>query len=156
MTDIDALIKSLDSSYFELGEAFADFPDIDLWTRPHPKLLSVGELAAHIAYGEGSSFFESGVDSPLNVRDARYYPHTVGTPVVLSMSAAEVLEEVNRVHEVCKAAFLADPKPYDALNPLRGDWSWGYTLEYAAFHVAYHTGQIYSVRHLLDHETADN
>lgn len=39
-------------------------------------------------------------------------------------------------------------------------WPVGYTynffLRYAIFHAAYHTGQIYTVRHLLGEQTPDN
>jgi len=34
--------------------------------------------------------------------------------------------------------------------------TYGAFLTYAAFHVAYQTGQMYSVRHLLGEETPDN
>jgi hypothetical protein len=72
------------------------------------------------------------------------------------MSAEEVLKEVQRIHGLCKASFVANPHESEEPNPNREGWSWGQTMEYQAFHVAYHTGQMYSVRHLLGHETVDN
>lgn len=156
MDGTELLIKALDSAIWELSEAFDGMPDEDVWKRPAARLLSVGELAAHIAYGEVVSILADGLESPFTVPAVRYYPYSVEEPLVLPMSAAEVYAEVKRVHEACKADLLAHPRPLDETNPIRTDWTWGYTLQYQAFHIAYHTGQIYSVRHLLGHQTADN
>jgi uncharacterized damage-inducible protein DinB len=155
MPELDGLIRALDSAHWELSVALEELPDEDVWKRPDPRLLSVGELAAHIAYGEASSFFG---DFPISItaNPVAYYPSAVGNPAVGQMGAEAILKEIQRVHLACKEAFLADPKPAGEINSLRGDWTWEYTLQYAAFHVAYHTGQIYSVRHLLGHETVDN
>lgn len=156
MASLDLLVKALDSAHWELSEAFKSLPDDDVWTRPHPRLLSVGEVAAHIAYWEARSFFGEDFESPLAAAAARYYSTNVAEPFSLPMGADAVLAEVGRVHEAGKAAFAANPHDSEEPNPNRGDWTWGFTLEYQGFHVAYHTGQIYSVRHLLGHATVDN
>lgn len=156
MANLDLLVKALDSAMWELSEAFKGLPDADVWRRPDPRLLSVGELAGHIAYGEAQSFLGEGFDSPLAGPGFSYYAANVADPVSLSMGAEEVLAEVRRVHEACKAAILAEPRDTEEPSPFREGWTWGYVLEYQGFHVAYHTGQIYSVRHLLGHETVDN
>lgn len=156
MSELGVLFKALDMALWELSEAFSGLPDGDVWVRPNPKLLSVGELAAHVAYWEAQSFFGEEFESPLTVASSRYYTTTVDEPFSLSMSAEEVLAEVRRVHEACKAEFAANPPSADEVNVHRGDWTWSFTLQYQAFHVAYHTGQMYSVRHLLGHETVDN
>ncbi len=118
--------------------------------------MSIGEQAAHIAYGEARWILGEGFDSPFTVPAVRYYPYSIEEPLVLPMSAAEVYAEVKRVHEACKADLLANPRNLEETSPYRSDWTWGYTLQYEAFHIAYHTGQIYSIRHLLGHQTADN
>lgn len=141
---------------FELGEAFKGLPDGDVWTRPDPRLLSVGELAAHVVYGEVDTFFGDHFESPLFTSMARYYTSHAGHPFALPMTADEVLAEVVRVHEACKASISANPPSAESPNPFRQGWTWGFALEYQAFHIAYHTGQMYSVRHLLGHETVDN
>jgi len=157
MAALDLLVKALDTAHWELSEAFKGLPDGDVWKRADPRLLSVGELAAHIAYWEARSFVGEGViESPLIVEAARYYTSNSTAPFTLPMGAEEVFGEVKRVHEAAKASFLANPHDSEDKNPNRDDWTWGWTLEYQAFHVAYHTGQIYSVRHLLGHETVDN
>jgi uncharacterized damage-inducible protein DinB len=157
MANLDLLVKALDTAHWEMSEAFKGLLDEDVWRRPVPQLLSIGELAAHIATGEAIFFFgEAGVESPLVTPAVRYYTSNVTAPFVLEMGAAEVLEEVQRVHALCKASFAADPRDSGEPNPNREEWTWGATFEYQAFHVAYHTGQIYSARHLLGHETVDN
>lgn len=157
MANLDLLLKALDTAQWEMSEAFKGLPDADVWRRPDPRLLSVGELAAHVAYWEAHSFFGEGkIDSPLTLPAARYYTSNSVEPFELPLGAEETLREVQRIHALCKAAFVADPHDSEEPNPNRGTWTWGSTLEYQAFHVAYHTGQMYSVRHLLGHQTVDN
>lgn len=156
MASLDLLMKALDTTVWEMSEAFKDIPDEDVWKRPVPQLLSVGEIAAHVAYWEAQSFFGENFDSPLALASARYYTSNVSEPYSLPMKAEEVFAEVRRVHEACKAHFAAHPHDSEEANPNRGDWTWGFTVEYQVFHIAYHTGQIYSVRHLLGHQTPDN
>lgn len=156
MTNPELLIKSLDSAFFELGEAFKDLPDADVWKRAHPSLLSVGELAVHIAYWEAQSFLGDSFESPLFAKAARYYTMNVTEPFALDLGASALHDEVKRIHEACKAALTSTEFEYDTPTPYREGWTWGYTLVYQAFHVAYYTGQMYSVRHLLGHETVDN
>jgi uncharacterized damage-inducible protein DinB len=148
-------IKPLDSAIWEMGEVFDGLKDEDVWVRPHPRLLSLGELAAHIAYGEAQSFFKD-FASPLVTENIRYYPVTVDQPLSVGMGAQELYAEVKRVHEACKEKFLTEKPDLDSKSPYREEWTWSYVLEYMAFHIAYHTGQMYSVRHLMGHETNNN
>ncbi len=156
MASLELLVKALDTAVWEMGEAFKGLADEDVWKRAHPRLLSVGELAAHVVYWEGRSFLGDAFDSPLNVDPARYYPATRDASFQLDLGAEAVYEEVKRVHDLCKASFAANPKDGGDPNPYREGWTWGFTLEYQVFHVAYHTGQMYSVRHLMGHDTVDN
>ena len=157
MASLDLLVKALDTAHWEMGEAFKGLPDADVWRRPDPRLLSVGELAAHVAYGEAQWLLgEAGMESPLVNAAVHYYTTNVERPFKVPMGADELLREVQRVHSVCRKVFSEDPPDSEALCPHREGATWGFVLEYSAFHVAYHTGQIYSVRHLLGHETVDN
>ncbi len=45
-------LEILELGYFEIGEAFKGLSDGNVWKRPADGLLSVGELAGHIAYWE--------------------------------------------------------------------------------------------------------
>jgi uncharacterized damage-inducible protein DinB len=62
-----------------------------------------------------------------------------------------------RVHEEAIAHFVAvNP---DLTNTAPGwppNYTYGEFLKYATFHVSYHTGQMFSVRHLLAEETPGN
>lgn len=155
MTGIEALVKAWDTCHWELGEAFKGLGDDDVWRRADPALLSIGEIAGHIAYGEATNCCLT-ADSPLVDEANRYYPVTVRDPFVAQLGAEETYGEIQRIHALAKESFLEKSFDPDALNPRRPDWTWLATLEYMVFHTAYHTGQIYSVRHLMGHETEDN
>lgn len=155
MEKIKALVDAWDNAHWEFTLVFEGLSDADLWKRPHPNLLSIGELAGHIAYNE-SYFAEGGmVDSPLADKRFSYYLNQVGSPIKLDLSVGDVLEEIKKVHEAAKAG-IAKVENFDAIVPWRDDLSWYYSLEYSVFHVAYHCGQAYSVRHLMGHDTTDN
>jgi hypothetical protein len=156
MAELDLLVAALDSAYWELAEAFKGLPDEDVWKRPHPRLLSVGELASHIAYWEDVGATGGTSGSPFLEQCARYYTSAVDTPLVMDLGAEALCREVERVHATVKAALVAAQPAAADKNPHRDGWTWGYSLQYMVFHVSYHTGQIYSVRHLLRHETVDN
>lgn len=156
MANLDLMIAALDAGHWELGEAFKGLPDEDVWKRAHPRLLSVGELATHIAYWEDVGATGGTSESPFLKQYARYYTSSVETPIVLDFGAEALYREVERVHGAVKAALVAAQPDSEDKNPHREGWTWGYSLGYMAFHVAYHTGQIYSVRHLLGHDTEDN
>ncbi len=160
MAKLDLLIQAWDEGHREFAIALEGLSDEDLWTRPHPKLLSIGELAGHMMYWEalmvGKDRLPGDVIEGILVDPAfNYYTEEIGQPVKLDIGVAELLTEVKRVHELAKKAMLDfDPASADAL-PGEG-WTWGYYLQYRVFHTAYHTGQAYSVRHLLGHTPTDN
>jgi hypothetical protein len=163
MSTLIPLIEAWDEAHREFAIALGDLPDADLWRRAHPRLLSVGELAGHVAYWQAVWVMGDGdprpdldrlpVQSPFLAPDFRYYTSSVDQPAQLALGPAQVLEEVMRVHEAAKAVVAEKGKD----DPYPGQWgTWGNLVQYQAFHVAYHTGQVYSVRHLLGHETEDN
>jgi hypothetical protein len=154
MTHEEALAP-MDLAIWEMSEAFDGMPAADMWVRPHPRLLSVGELAVHVAYGE-IRWLHPELESPLNQPRAGYYLDSVDDPFELPLGPTELYDEVKRVHEVCRARILEMQPDFSAKLPNRDDWAWGDTLQYMAFHIAYHTGQMYSARHLMGHETANN
>jgi hypothetical protein len=177
---LEAYLEILDLDYFEVTEAFKGLADENVWKRPAEGLLSVGELAGHIAYweamrlaGEGQEVSLMGegqeaeaeqtkslVSSPLVDPRFRYYTTTLATPPSeehLAMTAEQVSSELLRVHQEAVAHFKALNPDMD--SPVPGwpsGWTHGASLKYLVFHVAYHTGQMYSVRHLLGEETPDN
>jgi len=161
-----AYLDSLELGLFEAGEAFKGLADANVWRRPAPNLLSVGELAGHMAYwqairlaGEGEDPAKCRVSSPLVDTRFRCYDATLAAAPGerhLAMGAEDVLAELTRVHRESVAHFRArNPDPESPVPGLPG-WTYGEQLKYLVFHNAYHTGQIYSVRHLLGEHPPDN
>src|SRR3989442_12019014 len=101
---LEVCLELLEQDYFELGEAFKGLSDENVWRRPAEGLLSVGELAGHIAYwqairlaGEGEDLAKCKVTSPLIDPRFRYYPDTIATPPseqLLAMTAEQVGSEL--------------------------------------------------------------
>ncbi len=167
----EAQLKMLDLCYFEVTEAFKGLSDENVWRRPAPRLLSVGELAGHVAYWEAVRFCGESPDggssrdlsdcklkSPLLADGFGYYTETLGTLPSgehLKMKAQEVLEELQRIHSEAMACLKAFD-PGEENKPPHWHSDYGDLLNYVAFHIAYHTGQMYSVRHLLGESTPDN
>lgn len=163
MSTLAPLIAAWDEAYRELGIALGGLSDEDLWRRADPRLLSVGELAGHVGYAQAAWTFGGGnyapditklpITSPLIDARFRYYPSTVETEVRLDIGTSAVHDELLRIHKEAKAAI--DGKKFE--DPYPGMWKiWGNMVQYQVFHVAYHTGQAYSVRHLLGHQLEDN
>jgi hypothetical protein len=164
---VEACLKLLELGYYEMKFAFEGLADENVWKRPAPGLLSVGELAGHHAFweavrlaGDGPDPAQCRVRSPLIDRRFRYYPATIATPPSeqhLAMTAEQVLRELLRVHEEAVAQFKAlNPDPDTRIPGCPTGFTYGEYLQYAVFHISYHTGQMYSARHLLGEETPDN
>jgi hypothetical protein len=164
---IETSLKQLDLGFYEMQFAFEGLADENVWKRPFQGLLSIGELAGHHAYweairlaGDGEDLAKCAISSPLVDKRFRYYPDTLATTpldVHLTMTAKQVYEELLLVHETAVAHLKKlNPSPH---TPIPGDangFTYGAYLDYAAFHIAYHTGQMYSVRHLLGEATPNN
>lgn len=168
---LETYLKCLDLGFFEVTEAFKDLKDENVWKRPADGLLSVGELAGHVAYWEAVRFAgeaEDGsssrdlsnckISSPLLDPRFGYYTTTVATRPSeehLAMTAEQVCSELLRIHGEAMASLKALNPNMEAKAP---HWHSNYDelLRYVVFHIAYHTGQMYSVRHLLGEETPDN
>lgn len=164
-------MNCLELGYYEVGEAFKGLADEHVWKRPAERLLSVGELAGHIAHWEAVRLAGEGgkpwpdpakcrVKSPLIDSRFRYYGITLANPPSeqhLAMTGEQVCTELLRVHQEAVAHFRAlNPDPASHPPGWESWWTYGEFVKYLAFHVSYHTGQIYSVRHLLGEETPDN
>src|SRR6184192_1602732 len=111
---VEAYLEVLEEGYYEVTFAFEGLADENVWKRPAEGLLSVGELAGHIAYWEavrlaGEVGEESKPDlarcrvsSPLIDQRFEYYPTTLAHPPSeqhLAMTAEQVCGELLRVHE---------------------------------------------------------
>jgi len=177
---LEVYLKLLDQGFFEVKFAFEGLADENVWKRPAEGLLSVGELAGHIAYWEAVRLAGEGgeQDSDANgismapdlakckvsslLIDHRfgYHPKTLAAPPSeqqLAMTAEEVCSELLRVHQESVAHFKAlNPDLSSSVPGWPQEWTYGGFLEYLVFHIGYHTGQMYSARHILGDETPDN
>lgn len=164
---VEASLKLLEVGYYEVKFAFEGLADENVWKRPAEGLLSVGELAGHMAYweairlaGEGEDLEKCQVSSPLIDQRFRYYQATLPTSPSeqhRTMTAEQVHSELLRVHAEAIAHFKAlNPDPDTRIPGYPTGFTYREYLEYAVFHTAYHTGQMFSVRHLLGEETPDN
>lgn len=162
---LEAYLSLLELGYYEVTFAFEGLSDENVWKRPAEGLLSVGELAGHIAYSEAVRLAGRGGDgenppdpaqcqvtSPLIDKRFFYYPVTIATPPSeqhRAMTAAEVCKELLRVHVEAVAVFTGLNPDLASNPPGWSSWTYGESLKYLTFHLAYHIGQMYSVRHLL-------
>jgi hypothetical protein len=164
-------LEVLDEGYYEAKIAFDSLADGHVWKRPAEGLLSIGEIAGHVAYWEAVKFAGEGgkpepdltkcrVSSLLIDRRFKYYSTnltTLPSQEHLAMTSEEVCSELLRVHIESMAYFNAlSPNLDDCPTGWPPNYSYCAFLSYAAFHIAYHTGQIYSARHLLGDETPNN
>src|ERR1700761_2118479 len=121
MKMIEACLTLLELGYYEAPFAFEGLADENVWKRPAPGLLSVGELAGHIAYWEASRFAGSctppkpdPADCPIKrlLIDTRFHYYTTSvdttpTPEQLALTAEQVYAEVVRIHKEAVAAMVA-------------------------------------------------
>lgn len=164
---MEQLLKQMDGCFFELGEALKGLQDDNVWLRPSHTLLSVGELLGHIVYwlsirlaGEGEDLSKCKVQSAMIDPRFRYYDTSLATPPSpehMSMCSQDVSEEVARIYSEAVSHFRTlSPDLSEPTQGYPGNFTYGTMLEYTVFHIAYHTGQIYSARHLLGETTVDN
>ena len=171
---IETYLNVLELGYYELKFAFEGLADEHAWKRPAEGLLSVGEIAGHIAYWEAArlagdagwgsdgepDLTKCRVSSPLIDRRFAYLPITLANPPSAEQSALtadQVCSELLRVHEEAVAHFkVRNPNLESRVPGAPAHYDYDEFLKYAVFHVSYHTGQMFSARHLLGETTPDN
>lgn len=169
MSETGHLIESWHWMYFETDLVFGGLSEENLHRRPGPGLMAISEHAAHVARSEASI-----VDRYLFGRDPEAWadclfrrpefgwpPTLLEQPVhpdLARMSVREVMEEYLGQHARCYE--LAHKLELPVEHLFEDDWERCRTvrdrLRIAAYHVAYHAGQIYATRHMLGEETPDN
>lgn len=167
--EVDHLVEAWHWMYFETDLAFGGLSEENLHRRPADGLLSVSEHVAHVARSEASivNRYLFGQE-PNDWADCLFRQPEFGWPPTMlegpvnaelsRMTVREVMDAYLEQHGRCyKLARGLDLEPDHAFED---DWSRVRTvrdrLRIAAYHVAYHTGQIYSVRHFLGEETPEN
>lgn len=168
-SEVRTLVEAWHWMYFETDLAFGGLSEENLHRRPAPGLLSVSENVAHVARSEASIVYRYLFGRPPEewsdglFRGAQFgWPPTMlegpVSPELARLSVAEVMGEYLRQHERCYA--MAGELELPASHVFEDDWDRIRTvrdrLRIAAYHVAYHTGQIYSARHALGEDTPEN
>jgi hypothetical protein len=95
---IEALVEAWDEGQWEFSLVFEGLSDEDLWKRAHPNLLSIGELAGHVAFGEAQMFPAGAIESPFFDKAFDYYPRQVAAPLTKDLTVQQVLNELKKVH----------------------------------------------------------
>lgn len=165
----ESYLSFLDLAYYEATFAFQDLDDNNVWRRPSSQILSIGELAGHIAYWEAIKFAGTNgemdpakckVSSPLIDIRFQYYTTSLETTpaqVHMEMGAHQVCSELLRVHNEAVAQLRT--LNVDLTSNVPG-WpehaTYDWFLKYATFHASYHIGQMYSVRQMLGDVPPDN
>lgn len=161
MSFLDGQSQAWDSAFWEFSLVFEDLDNDDLWRRADPRLLSVGEIVCHVVYSlttyANKLDPDANVSSPLTHKESAYYLTNVEQPVQADVTVEQIAGELDRVQKAAKAVFIGvdatRETPLSSQGPGR---TFGEFADYMVFHAAYHTGQAFSVRHLMGHKTNDN
>src|SRR5438067_1954812 len=68
---VEAYLELLEEGYYEVKFAFEGLADENVWKRPAAGLLSVGELAGHIAYWEAVKLAGEGREPEPDLAECR-------------------------------------------------------------------------------------
>lgn len=168
-TEVKTLIDAWHWMYFEVDLMFEGLRPENLHRRPHPSLLSVSEHCAHLVRSEASIINrylfgqpeEEWADSVMRKRLFGWPPTMLESPVdseLRQMAVNDVKQALLSEHARARDLALTLDLPAD--HVFQDDWvrctTVGDRLRIAAYHVGYHMGQIYTVRHLLGEETPEN
>lgn len=167
--EVSHLIEAWHWMYFETDLVLGGILPENLHRRPSANLLSISEHLAHVARSEGSIFCryllgqsDAQWQTSLLTKDVFGWPPTMlESPAdedLARLSLEELKAEYLHLHERCYES--AKEMKLAANHQFHDEWDRITTvrdrLRIAAYHVAYHCGQIYSTRHLLGEETPEN
>ncbi len=167
--EVRSLVEAWNWMYFEVDLVFDGIQAENLHRRPASNLISISEHCAHLVRSEASIVErylfgrppEQWADSLMRRAVFGWPPTMLESPVetdLALLTLAEVKDSLVREHERCLRSAQALALP--ASHQFDDDWTRCRTvadrLRIAAYHVAYHMGQIYSARHMLGEETPEN
>lgn len=169
-TAVRTLIDAWDWSYVDFDLAFEGMSYETLHRRLSPNSISIVEIAAHTVYSEASIILRYLLGIPKEawgdhfwLRDPYGWPprilETDPHPDLLAMSVDEVRQSWRDHHQ----RFHRRLESFDlaAGHRFHDEWSEAAPdvetrLRFAAYHVAYHIGQIYTIRQIAGENTPDN
>jgi hypothetical protein len=170
VTEVETLLSCIESAYRDARLAFSGIREENLHRRPSPTVLALSEQASHIAQCEALILLggllqkpppEWGITSPLLHERYDYPPRALAHPIpdaLLKLSPGEIYPEMERVHRYVMEALKGFNRQAEEviLAPWGEEWSVREYLSYAGYHVAYHIGQVYCIRHFFGEETPNN
>lgn len=163
------LVEAWHWMYFETDLVLGGIHPDHLHQRPAANLVSISEHLAHVARSEASIIFRYLLgQEPKDWPESPLFHERYGWPPTMleceinaelaAFSLNDLAEEYARCHDLCYQAARQITAPAD--HSFSDAWdrvtTVGDRLRIAAYHVAYHHGQIYTVRHLLGEETPEN
>lgn len=164
------LIEAWHWSYVDFDMIFEGLAEKHLHARPGPGALSISEGCAHLMRSEASIILRYLFGEPPELWEDHFMlkapygwpPDILMAPVDLrlrEMTAKEIRLMVLDRHERLYQRSSSLDLPLD--HRFEDDWSGPaptveVRLRFAAYHVAYHAGQMYEARHLLGETTPDN
>lgn len=167
---VDALIEAWDWSYVDVEGALRNLDDAKVHVRPSRELISISEQIAHVMRSEGSIIcrYLLGQAGP-EWADEFYVQAPYGWPPDILLKPVSPKLAALGVGDL-KALWmerhqrnlqLARTLELPAKHRFTDEWSGPAPdvqtrLRFAAYHVGYHVGQIYQIRHLLGDSTPDN
>ena len=158
-----ALVRAWDWSYVDFEQAFEGMSLETLHCRPNGRIISIAEIAAHTVYSEASIVLryllgvpKEGWGEDIMLKDPYGWPPSIleGPPssALLRMGVEDVRQAWLGHHR----RFVSALEGFDLPPGHRFEDEWSPAapdvetrLRFAAYHVAYHIGQIYTTRHLL-------
>lgn len=169
MIEYQSIVDSLEFNYLDADRALDGVEPSHLHVRINPQTLSISEQVAHIAYCEALGVFgfldersqdEWPVESRLLQPTFWYPPEMLNSPIhndLVTMDLSAIKSEWQNVHRSVVARLRELEQTVDAPMPKAWapDKTVGGHLRYLSYHVAYHVGQIYLMRHLLGETTPE-
>jgi hypothetical protein len=167
---VRTLVDAWDWSYVDFDLAFEGLSVETLHRRPSPVSISIAEIAAHTAYSEASIILRYLLGIPKEewgedfmLRDPYGWPPRVMEGPPLPQLLAMSVEEVKGAWIGHHRSFVDRLALFDLSADHRFTDEWADSapnvetrLRFAAYHVAYHIGQIYAIRQVLGEETPEN
>jgi len=165
-----ALIEAWHWSYVDFDMVFEGLSQDHLHVRPGPGTISISEMCAHLLRSEASIVLRYLFGEPAEFWEDHFMlkapygwpPDILEAPIDPRLQAMTVEETKLMVYDrherIYQRAFTLD-LPLD--HKFDDEWSTPaptveVRLRFAAYHVAYHAGQMYQNRHLLGNPTPDN
>lgn len=167
--EVRTLVEAWHWMYFETDLLFEGLNPENLHRRPAPNLLAVSEHVAHVVRSEASIIARFLLGQPESEWSKRqlckklfgWPPTMLESPIdaeLATMSVSDVFAAYVEQHE--KNYQLVSTLELTAAHMFEDDWDRCKTvrdrLRIAAYHVGYHSGQIYTTRHLLGEDTPEN